>query len=230
MVKKILIQLVMIYSVVMLVNVFYQPVMNTGADESPSVIDISTSPANYLFDIKNLKPGDWAERKIIIENDGNVDFKYNTLAKFKEGSEKLYEQLEMKVQDQDGHILFQDKLSKFGSLAERELAHHNSEEFVVTVTFPPESGNEFQGLDTSFDLVFTAEGNKESVPPKDTEIPSEGGSPNEKTPPSKDGRLPQTGESNPIWYYLSGIMLAGLGVGIMRKRLNRDRPRIRLRR
>ncbi|MGP4079674.1 TasA family protein [Pseudalkalibacillus sp. R45] len=231
-IKSLLIKLAVIYSAIMLVNVFYQPVTNTGADESSPVLDISTSPASYLFDVKNLKPGDWAERKLIVKNDGNIDFNYKTLANYKEGSKKLYEQLEIKVQDQTGNILFQDKLSKFDSLAERELAHHNNEEFVVTVTFPPESGNEYQGLSTAFDLVFTAEGNKESAPPKDPKVgetPNNGETPGEETP-TNSGGLPQTGESNPIWYYLSGIMLAGLGVGIMRKRLTSDRPRIRIRR
>ncbi|MGM7701342.1 LPXTG cell wall anchor domain-containing protein [Pseudalkalibacillus sp. Hm43] len=223
-IKRLLVRVIILYSAIMLVNVFYHPVKDTGAEKSAPLLDISTSPASYLFDLQNLKPGDWAERKLVVSNDGNIDFDYRTLAKFKDGSKKLYDQLDLKIEDQTGVVLFEDKLYKFDQLTERKLDHHHTDEFVVTVTFPSESGNEFQGLGTTFELEFSAQATKEEVPTQEPKDPDK--TENE----SPKSALPQTGESNPIWYYLTGIMLAGVGVGVLRQSLKGDRPRIRLKR
>ncbi|WP_257350449.1 TasA family protein [Pseudalkalibacillus decolorationis] len=239
-IKKVFMTIICLYSVFMLAFVVYKPIMSTGADKSSPVLDISTSPSSYLFDLKNLKPGDWAERKLTVKNDGNVDFSYTTLASFKDGSKKLYEQLLINVEDKNGTVLFKGKLSEFDQLIEKKLAHHDRDELVVTVSFPPESGNEFQGLETAFDLVFTARGNGNTEePPTDTEDDENSNPPgdnqtdddqDESSDSTEGGSLPQTGESNPIWYYLSGMMIAGVGVGVLSKRFNGDRPRFKVKR
>ncbi|WP_261133659.1 TasA family protein [Bacillus sp. Marseille-Q3570] len=213
-------KLVIIYSLLVLTLVLFSPIGTTGADESSSVIDIATSPTNILFDFSNIKPGDVIERKISIQNNGNNDFTYNTKAEFKSGSELLYNQLNLQVNDSKGS-LYKGKLSEFKGFDPRNLAQKSQEDITFSVEFPWESGNEFQGLETEFIIEFYAEGN--------TSPPSNGGTP-DKEIPTNSGGMPQTGESNPLWYYLSGIMLAGLGVGIMRKRLTSDRPRFRTRR
>ncbi|WLD91511.1 TasA family protein [Alkalihalobacillus sp. AL-G] len=205
---------IVLYSLLALTLVIFSPIGSTGADESSPVIDIAASPSGVLFDVSNIKPGDVMNRKVSIQNKGNKDFTYTTKADFKSGSDLLYNQLELHIQDENGS-LYDGKLSEFKGFDPRSLAQKTQEDITFSVEFPWESGNEFQGLATKFTIEFSAEG---VIPPGNGE------------PPTNDGDLPKTGESNPVWYYLSGIMLAGLGLGVLRKSLKGDRPSIRIKR
>lgn len=131
-----------------------------AADENTTEnneINISLSPTGTLFDITNMKPGDWAPRTITVKNMGTKDFDY-LMQLQNSGDEKLFNELllEIKVADQE---LYQGKLTDFKSLPIRKLATGNEENLDVTIRFPEHLGNEFQGLHASFDFIFTAEGN-----------------------------------------------------------------------
>ncbi|MFG6496215.1 LPXTG cell wall anchor domain-containing protein [Fictibacillus sp. UD] len=213
-------KLILIYSCIILIATFFIPIGSTGADTSTPEIKIDTLPEKVLFDIDNFKPGDWAPRELTIQNNGNQDFSYNIQSKMKSGSEKLYNQFQLKIEDKSG-MVYQGDLKDFKGLDPRPLAAFSEEKLTVTVEFPYISGNEFQGLNTEVELILYAEG-KNEPPPPDTEKPDE--EDNDSTPPGNDstnppekntGTLPQTGEDNPIFIILSGLFISMAGLALL---------------
>ncbi len=183
------------------------------ANESEKII--TTFPNGILFDLENIKPGDNFKRELIVKNKYESKINYSAYVKQVNGDEMLFNVLNAEVINND-KTFFKGKLTDLNSIRDIELNSGNNDRYLIVISFPKESGNEYQGLTTEFEIVFTTEGDESTVNPPIT-TPTNGG-------------LPQTGESNPIWYYLSGIMLAGVGVGILRQSLKGDRPRIRLKR
>ena len=136
------------------------PVTNALADGENDMdqneINISISPSDTLFDISNMKPGDWAPRTITVKNLGNVDFDYQMELR-NNGEEKLFNELILEINDGQTE-LFEGKLATFKSLPLRNLTTGSEENLDITIRFPEHLGNEFQGLLTSFVFTFTAEG------------------------------------------------------------------------
>lgn len=214
-------KLILIYSCIILIAVVLLPIGNTGADSTTPEIKIDTLPEKVLFDIDNFKPGDWAPRELTIQNNGNQDFSYNIQSRMKSGSEKLYNQFQLKIEDASGTV-YKGNLKDFKGLDPRPLAAFSEETLTLTVEFPYISGNEFQGLNTEVEFVLYAEG-KGEPPPPDTENPDEdednGSTPpsnDSNNPPAKDtGSLPQTGEDNPIFIILSGLFISMAGLAFL---------------
>lgn len=126
-------------------------------DTEVKEIDISITPTDTLFEVSNMKPGDWAPRTITVKNIGSKDFEYQMQLQ-NSGDEKLFNELLLEIKAGDEE-LYQDKLANFKSLPIRKLTTGNEENLEVTIRFPEHLGNEFQGLHASFDFIFTAEGN-----------------------------------------------------------------------
>ncbi|MBO0958281.1 cell wall protein [Neobacillus sp. MM2021_6] len=129
-------------------------------------IDIATSPEKVLFDLNNLKPGDWAERTLTIQNKGKQDFKYLFSSKLNEGSGKFYNALELKVSDKN-KVLFEGKMHDFSKLEPRFISKNDEEELFFTVKIPDELGNEYQGLNCKVEFKFYVEGTFGGVLPVD---------------------------------------------------------------
>ena len=59
-------------------GICFFPVTSVFADDENDTdkneIDISLSPTDTLFDISNMKPGDWAPRTITVKNSGKQRF------------------------------------------------------------------------------------------------------------------------------------------------------------
>ncbi|GEN44336.1 LPXTG cell wall anchor domain-containing protein [Alkalibacillus haloalkaliphilus] len=214
--KKFSIVIALIYTCIMLAFVtLYNPTGTLASEEnSDSEVSIDTTPQSVMFDLSNIKPGDTAERTLTIENYGNMDYNYHSSVEHTGGSEKLFEQLQLVVSDESG-VLYEGSLSGFEGFESRPLEVQESEEVVFGIKFPWESGNEFQGLETAFDLQVWASGEEvaSSTPEEEEEgtLPSTGGG---------LGILPQTGESIPYLYYIIGgvIALSGLGLILAKRR------------
>ena len=201
-------------------------------------ISISTDPEGVLFDADNIKPGDTFERHLTVRNDGEFDFFYQSESKKVNGSDSLYEQLELSVYDSDGANLYEGKLSGFDGFEPRFLESGTEEELTFVAEFPPESGNEFQGLETMFVILFYAEGDMPEQNDEDQEEdPTDADNDKDEEQSSNDESdkddehsasvgndedqavkggsvLPQTGEELPLGYYIIGGLLVVLGVTI----------------
>lgn len=134
--------------------------------ESIKEIDIMTTPEEVLFDLQNLKPGDWSSRTIEVTNNGTEDINYIVSGYKKAGSDKFYKALEFTIRDVNG-ALFHGKLSNFNKFDLRELASGDSELLEFTVKVPEELGNDYQGLMTEVEFKFYAEGTLGGLLPAD---------------------------------------------------------------
>jgi len=145
--------------------IFFYPVtsvyaaVENGTAENDTVISIS--PTENLFDITNMKPGDWAPRTITVQNSGNKDFVYNMQLQ-NNGEKKLFNELLVEIKTGDTE-LYQGKLAELNSLPERKLTSGTEENFDITIRFPEHLGNDFQGLTSAFIFSFTAEGKDSSA-------------------------------------------------------------------
>ncbi|MDW0113118.1 hypothetical protein QT711_07960 [Sporosarcina saromensis] len=137
-------------------------VFAAGNDGSEiKVLDMRLSPKDTLFNIANMKPGDWATRTITVENNGVRDFDYHMQLR-NTGEKKLFNELviEVKVDNQE---LYQGKLSEFQSKLTRKLKSASDDQLAITIRFPEHLGNDFQGLESSFVLTFIAEGKDSKI-------------------------------------------------------------------
>ncbi|CDO03279.1 hypothetical protein BN988_01785 [Oceanobacillus picturae] len=122
-------------------------------------LDIQLSPNDYLFQVPNMKPGDWAPRDLKISNDGKQDFSYHVELANTTEEKRLFNELIIEVADGDEQ-LYKGNLPNY-AIPDRSLDAGEQEELKLTVYFPDHLGNEFQGLETEFVLIFTAEGEED---------------------------------------------------------------------
>lgn len=220
------------YVVLLIIIVFSMSERVTASDES---IDIEASPDKVLFSLDNLKPGDWAERKLIIQNRGTNDFTYNTEAKFKGGSKKLFNEVLLKVND-SYQSLYNGKLKDFSGLNPRFLRTLNQEDLLFTVEFPAELGNEYQGLAFEVEFRFLAEEQNIGNPDPEPETPP--GEDNENIEPERpideddlesdpvDGQILPSTSTNMYNFVFLGFILLLFGFGFhfyqLRQKFNKD--------
>lgn len=161
-----MIKLIRPFTLLLLISAIgLHPITSVFADgvkeEENSDIEISLSPNDTLFDISNMKPGDWAPRSITVKNSGNNEFQYHMELQNK-GDHKLFNELLLEVKAGDEE-LYQGKLAGFKSIPARKVISGNEESLELTIRFPEHLGNDFQGVQSEFNFTFTAEG-KDSTP------------------------------------------------------------------
>lgn len=190
----------------MFIVMFFVPIGSTTANDETIKVDLVTTPINLLFDVQNLKPGDVIKRTLTIENHGNTDIHYVTEAAFLSGSKKLYKQLKLWVTDGQ-QVLYEGSLSGFNGLDKRKLTLTDSDKLHFYVEFPYESGNEFQGLATEFEIVLAAAEKPVGI---------------FNSPDSPNNQLPKTGMLHPVLYVILGIGILAVGaIGLYLRRLKK---------
>ncbi|ARK28921.1 hypothetical protein [Halalkalibacter krulwichiae] len=132
----------------------------TLAETNP--ITISTAPDSILFHIENMKPGDWTERAVTIQNRGAGNFTYNMEIVFKSGSKKLYNEFQLEVRDEK-ETIFYGKLEDLEGIPKRQLNAEHEEDLLFIIRFPSELGNDFQGLAFHTEFKFNAHQEEEVV-------------------------------------------------------------------
>ncbi|WP_404459439.1 LPXTG cell wall anchor domain-containing protein [Sutcliffiella horikoshii] len=167
------------------------PFGTTAASEDVMEIDIITTPEKVLFDVDNMKPGDWAERVLEISNGGKEDFNYIISSKLKSGDKKLYNELKLTITSEDNKELFNGTLGQFNKLDPREIKTTDKEKLTFQVNFPAELGNEFQGLTCEVEFKIYAEGTFGGI------IPAENGI-----------KLPNTATDTMNYMMIGGALLA----------------------
>ncbi|RXJ01759.1 hypothetical protein DS745_09790 [Anaerobacillus alkaliphilus] len=114
------------------------------------------SPADLLFDLNNIKPGDIASRTLAVSNHGVESFNYVAIHKFTGGSKKFYEELLLKIEDNQS-TLYEGKLNEFKRLPARPLESSDIEDLFFQIEVPFHLGNDFQGLTSQFTFTVVAE-------------------------------------------------------------------------
>ncbi|MFC4800486.1 LPXTG cell wall anchor domain-containing protein [Neobacillus sp. GCM10023253] len=136
----------------------------TLADAQSNEIDIASSPQKIFFSVSNYKPGDQLSKTLIVRNNGKQDFRYVLSNSFLNGSEKLYNELLLKVNDKN-KVLYNGKLKDFNKLESRLLAKNNADQLTFLIEIPYELGNDFQGLGSEFQIKLYAEGSSNGTIP-----------------------------------------------------------------
>ncbi|WP_262174182.1 CalY family protein [Saccharococcus sp. Marseille-Q5394] len=135
------------------------PTTSAVADEKNASdkkeVEISLSPKDTLFDVSNMKPGDWAPRTLTVKNSGIVDFDYHMQLR-NNGDEMLFNELLMEIKSGDKE-LYSGRLSAFQGLPARFLGSGSDENLDITIRFPEHLGNDFQGKGVEFSFNFIAE-------------------------------------------------------------------------
>ncbi|WP_370222902.1 hypothetical protein [Cytobacillus sp.] len=180
-------------SILSLLFLLYTPLSKTEADQVPDYIDIDTFPQNIFIDMGELKPGDKIITTINIQNKGTIDFTYFTYSEFLEGSLPYFNALKVTISDEGNHILYNGFLHGLKHLDPRKLPIFKSEELKFLFEIPYELGNEYQGLTSSFNLVFSAEA-PETKPPTCEEDSTQSGC---EKPPSCEEDPIQSGCEEP---------------------------------
>jgi LPXTG-motif cell wall-anchored protein len=184
--KKIIFLIVLITSF----YCFNYPIKSSEAQENE--IDLQTVPHKVFFDIKNSKPGDTYTKVLSVQNKGKKNLQYLISNHFLKGSKDLYKELELTVADKSGEI-FKGKLKDFEKLDARNLKINTYEELTISIYFPYELGNEYQGLATEFEFEFYVEGSLGGL------LPANG------------PKLPETG-TNMFNYLVGGSVLVITGL------------------
>lgn len=193
---------------------------NVVADKNnTNQIAIEVFPSDSLFNITDMKPGDWAPRTVTIKNAGLQEFEYQ-LSVMNDGPDKLFNELLFEVNDQSNE-LYDGKLADFETIPFRSLAASSVEELDLTIRFPNEAGNEFQGLHAQFSLVFTAEGKENNTIVASTSIDGIVGS-DEKNLSVSGAGLPHTATNIFKFLFIGLLTLAVGGVvfEINRRKMN----------
>ncbi|MCG1021659.1 CalY family protein [Sutcliffiella horikoshii] len=153
---------------------FFLPSATFAEPENVPLINITTVPEKVLFNMENYAPGDWTERVITLENLGGKST-YSMEIKHKSGSEKLFEMFNLTIEN-NGKEIFNGKISEFKGVTNKGINAETSHEYFLLINFPYESGNEFQGLKTQFELIFKAVGNEAvSTPDQSSVLPNTAG-------------------------------------------------------
>ena len=119
-------------------------------------------PNQMLFQIENMKPGDWTTEKFTVSNKRQENTHYLLASRFSGGSKKFYNQLQLTVK-QGKDTLFHGQLADFQGFGVKTLDTGEKTQFEFRIDFPYESGNEFQGLVTHFDILVQAEDRMEDT-------------------------------------------------------------------
>jgi LPXTG-motif cell wall-anchored protein len=178
-------------SLLLILTLAQTPFLETGANEAPKVLDISTFPQDTFIEMNNLKPGDSVISSIKIKNDGNVDFIYNGRSSLKEGSEEYYNQLLLTITDSQNKVLFDGLVKNFKFFDSRRISYSSSDNLKITMKVP-DLGNEYQELFATILFTFFVEGEN---PPDDGDPPDP---PDDGDPPDPpdDGDPPDPPDDN----------------------------------
>ncbi|TYS85204.1 LPXTG cell wall anchor domain-containing protein [Rossellomorea aquimaris] len=223
-------------AVILLILFFISGIMNhkTYANE----VDIILIPnEKFLFNISNMKPGDWAERELRVKNGGEKDFNYSIRVDNKQSDRKLFNELDLKVYEGDKSILiFDDKLKNFTGFKPKPLKKGVTDSLFFQVEMPYELGNEFQQTSAYFEIIIVAAANT-STTPEDSDDPVKQPDSNVKPTPVNPGtndtqlpvasqgpKLPNTA-TNLYLLLTVGLILTTVGLTIIyvNKRLSNKR-------
>lgn len=118
-------------------------------------LKLSTNGA--LFQAENMAPGYTSSSSFSVLNDGKQDFSFKISTVLNNKDRMLYDGLIIEIKDSKGKVRFRDSMSHLDKGLELgTLAPDNKDNYVLTVYFPVECGNEYQGKTANVDFVVTA--------------------------------------------------------------------------
>lgn len=111
-----------------------------------------------FINFENKQPGESVEAKLVVKNFGTLPFRYNASAANESDASdvhSLYGILKLVVKSGDKEI-YTGNLSGFNKEVNTNLAAGAEETLTFTLTFPEDSGNDYQGKKANIKFVFDA--------------------------------------------------------------------------
>ncbi|MDV2581278.1 LPXTG cell wall anchor domain-containing protein [Alkalibacillus haloalkaliphilus] len=171
--------------------------VQTAADEDQNLIEFDDEG---FFQVTNFAPGQTEESTVSVLNIADSSIEYAVTLDY-DGDENFYEQLLVNMYVEE-ELIYEGSFSGLEEITAGELAEGEEVPLTLSVHFPKESGNKYQGNNMNFVLTAHAE---EIV---EEEVAS--------------GVLPQTGEGIPYLFYIGGALLLLIGVALL---FSKKRPK-----
>lgn len=194
---------------------------NALAENPKDKIVIDHYPQEELFQVGNTKPGDYAYRTLLIQNNNDEDILY-TMQLRNDGDQMLFNELILQITYLD-ELVFDGKLKDYDGVIDRPLTSKTEEVLGFELKFPEELGNEFQGKTAEFTLEFNARAASDSGLvggiATGSGNPISGADGNGSSGTTKGGILPQTATN--IFTYLligGGLLIIGGTVSYLSKK------------
>ncbi|MHA6252384.1 LPXTG cell wall anchor domain-containing protein [Oceanobacillus sp. CAU 1775] len=183
------------------------------ADDATEEIVIDRFPSEELFYVENAKPGDYAYRPLLIQNNHDIDILYSMHIR-NDGETKLFDELLLQVTFFD-EIVFDGKLKDYEGYTDYPIGANKEVETGFKLMFPAELGNEFQNKKAEFTLVFQAVAKEAPsfVGGISTEVGSGDSSTVKGISTNEGSTLPKTA-TNIFTYILIGGLLIALGASV----------------
>ncbi|MBM6994667.1 hypothetical protein IM700_003200 [Paenibacillus sp. DXFW5] len=142
-----------VYAASILAGVVWHAGQASAADQLK--LRIGTELSSEL-PMSNLKPGDRVERTFTVANDGTVAFDYKVRTRFVTGDTEFFDVLQLTVKD-GGTVIYDGALHlEQQDIALGRLAAGGENELDLSVVFPEEAGNEYQGKAATIAFSFSA--------------------------------------------------------------------------
>ncbi|GIP49221.1 hypothetical protein J53TS2_28120 [Paenibacillus sp. J53TS2] len=142
-----------VYAASILAGVVWHAGQASAADQIK--LRIGTELSSEL-PMSNLKPGDRVERTFTVANDGTVAFDYKVRTRFVTGDTEFFDVLQLTVKDGDTVIYDGALHLEQQDIALGRLAAGGENELDLSVVFPEEAGNEYQGKSATIAFSFSA--------------------------------------------------------------------------
>lgn len=127
---------------------------------------ISISPEGPLFDLANMAPGERFDAVVTVTSDFDKQSPVLLSSEMENGSQLLFNTLIVTVKRQDQpETIYSGPLRDLCNVALGTTVKGAERKYVISVLFPAESGNEFQGLSMSAKLIFSSEVEERGDPP-----------------------------------------------------------------
>jgi hypothetical protein len=199
-----------------------------------------------LFTADNMAPGDNLSSSIKVRNQGNYSFTFSVTTHKESGDDMMFEGLDMEITDGENTSLYRGKMNDLVQISMGSVSPGTERELVLIVSFPEESGNDYQGKSVSVKWTFVA--SRSYTPPSDPPGPPSGPTtedpvdetdlddnetPKGPTEPGDDeiidvdddiipagpGELPKTGEFPPAILHILGVLLIILGLSLKKTKI-----------
>src|SRR5690625_6112094 len=107
----------------------------TEAASAEGQATVEELPDQMLFQIENMKPGDWTTETYTVSNKRQENTHYVLASRFSGGSKKFYNQLQLTVK-QGKDTLFQGQLADFQDFGTKKLGTEEETQFEFRIDFP----------------------------------------------------------------------------------------------
>lgn len=140
-----------------LVSVFWgQPTFAAQVFITDKDSSVEVNPEK-LFNVENMAPGYRGSSELTIKNNGQYDYSYSIKAVFKDGDQIMFDVLMIEIKDVQGNLIYpQGKLNELTNYSLGSISAGQQNQYSVSVYFPGECGNEYQGKKANVDFIISS--------------------------------------------------------------------------